>query len=155
MGEPDRTSADRRWVSRVVQMPGEDGCWFWVGAITTTGYGRFWLDGRAVAAHREAWRRAHGTEPPAGMVVRHTCDETSCVRPSHLLLGTLSENSQDLVRRGRWAGPHRGGTGGDTRGPAGRARAIREVLLTTGPDPDALDAVLRAGDPQAAQTSLF
>lgn len=38
---------------------------------------------------------------PDGLVVRHSCDDPTCVNPEHLLLGTAKENSQDMVRRGR------------------------------------------------------
>jgi hypothetical protein len=130
------------------------GCAFWGGAITTTGYGRLWPDGRAVATHREAGRRATGAEPPVGTVVRHTCDETSCLRREHLELGTSAQNTADLMRRGRWAGPGGRGAGGDVRGPAGRARAIRAALLEHGPDPEVLSGVLAAGDPRRGQPVL-
>ncbi len=151
---PDRTftAADARWAANVVEVPG--GCAFWVGALTTTGYGRFWRDGRAVATHREAWRRAHGEDPPPGAVVRHTCDETSCVRRDHLVLGTSADNTADLMRRGRWAGPGGRGAGGDVRGPAGRARAIRAALLEHGPDLKVLSGVMAAGDPRRGQLTL-
>ena len=141
------------WDSKIVKLP--DGCWFWVGAITTTGYGRVWVGGKSVAAHREAWRRAHGSPPPAGLLVRHICDETNCVRPDHLQLGTPADNTRDLVRRGRWAGRGRRVGGGDRRGPAGRARAIRQALLAHGPDPLVLSEVLAEGDPRAQQPALF
>jgi len=143
---------DQRWAANVIEVPG--GCAFWVGAITTTGYGRFWRDGRAVATHREAWRRAHGDWPPPGTVVRHTCDETSCVRRDHLILGTAAQNTDDLMRRGRWAGPGRRGAGGDVRGPSGRARAIRAALLEHGPDLKVLSGVMAVGDPRRGQLPL-
>jgi hypothetical protein len=37
------------------------------------------------------------------MLVRHKCDVRSCVRPSHLILGTHADNSADCVSRGRHA----------------------------------------------------
>lgn len=36
-----------------------------------------------------------------GNVVRHTCDMPQCICPDHLILGTISENMQDMSRRGR------------------------------------------------------
>ncbi|UGO47583.1 HNH endonuclease [Morganella phage vB_MmoP_Lilpapawes] len=36
---------------------------------------------------------------PAGMVVRHTCDNKRCVNPNHLLLGTRKENTHDMLER--------------------------------------------------------
>jgi hypothetical protein len=37
-----------------------------------------------------------------GYVVRHTCDNTGCINPAHLILGTLKENSQDMKERNRY-----------------------------------------------------
>jgi predicted DNA-binding protein (UPF0251 family) len=42
-------------------------------------------------------------EIPDGMVVRHTCDEPSCINPDHLILGTHADNVADRVARDRSA----------------------------------------------------
>lgn len=34
-------------------------------------------------------------------MVRHSCDNPPCVRPDHLLLGTVVDNTQDKIDRGR------------------------------------------------------
>jgi len=38
---------------------------------------------------------------PVGGVVRHSCDEPLCINPSHLLEGTHSDNTQDMLARNR------------------------------------------------------
>lgn len=38
---------------------------------------------------------------PEGAVIRHTCDESFCVNPLHLVSGSQKENMQDKVNRGR------------------------------------------------------
>lgn len=64
---------------------------------------RVWRgDGTATmeTAHRVAYRLAVG-EIPAGLLVRHGCDNPICVNPRHLLLGTQADNARDMVRRKR------------------------------------------------------
>lgn len=46
------------------------------------------------------WILANGPVPP-GKIVRHKCDNPSCVNPDHLEVGTLSDNAQDAIARGR------------------------------------------------------
>ena len=38
---------------------------------------------------------------PKGLVVRHKCDNTLCVNPDHLLLGTQRQNIEDMIARDR------------------------------------------------------
>ena len=74
-----------------------DSCWLWIGPVTNMGYGVL-SDGRArrgLLAHRLAWEYEHGAIP-IGLEVCHVCDVPLCVRPSHLFLGTQSENMKDF-----------------------------------------------------------
>ena len=43
-----------------------------------------------------------GGKPPLGQVTRHSCDNTICCNPHHLLHGTALDNSRDMMERGRW-----------------------------------------------------
>jgi hypothetical protein len=88
-----------RFWSKVYQAPG-DSCWEWTGALKDSGHGVFSHLGRAVQAHQFAWELAHGALPQ-GAMLRHQCDNASCVRPSHLLPGTHQQNMDDMVSRGR------------------------------------------------------
>ena len=76
------------------------GCWMWTAEVKWDGYGKYWSNGRAVQAHRFSWELGHGPIPK-GMVVCHLCDVKGCVRPSHLFIGTQSDNIQDAVKKGR------------------------------------------------------
>lgn len=87
-------SADRFW-DRVEKT---DGCWLWTGGRRDSGYGKY---GRQ-PAHRFSWK-LHFGDPPDGIVVCHKCDTRLCVRPGHLFLGTRSDNSSDMVSKGRQA----------------------------------------------------
>jgi len=87
------------------------GCWLWTGATKEFGYGVIGLghreDGTA-KAHRVAYQLYKG-DIPSGMNVLHSCDLPCCVNPTHLRLGTLSDNSQDCVARGRHKSPNNRG----------------------------------------------
>lgn len=76
------------------------GCWLWLGAVNSAGYGQLRGDGRAYYAHRMSYEVYRG-DIPAGLVVRHKCDNPLCANPDHLELGTMSDNTQDMLRRGR------------------------------------------------------
>lgn len=75
-------------------------CWVWTGCLGGNGYGRIRYKGRQEGAHRVAWMLVNG-DIPKGMMVMHSCDNPLCVRVDHLSLGSLQENVQDMVRKGR------------------------------------------------------
>lgn len=74
-----------------------DGCWVWTGAQTSSGYGQFWNGKRNMVAH---WFLL-SEKPTNGKEACHTCDNRLCVRPSHIFLGSRSDNMQDCVAKGR------------------------------------------------------
>jgi len=65
------------------------------------GHLRIKVLGKRFVASRAAWMLYHHEAAPAGLVVRHTCDNPPCVAPDHLLLGTQADNVQDRVDRDR------------------------------------------------------
>jgi hypothetical protein len=75
-------------------------CIEWTGTLDGKGYGKKWVHGRYVGAHRLAFADAHGPIP-AGLDVLHHCDNPPCVNPGHLFLGTAVDNARDMVAKGR------------------------------------------------------
>jgi len=79
-------------------------CWIWLGSTYERGgHAQAYYCGQGQPAQRVAWTITHGGIPK-GICVLHKCDNPICVRPSHLFLGTPKDNSQDMVRKGRWNG---------------------------------------------------
>lgn len=83
-----------------VNFENENGCWEWIGAKDGGGYGMGVTDGKKYKAHRYSWEYYYG-EIPNGMWVLHKCDNPSCVRPSHLFLGTNQDNMNDKTKKER------------------------------------------------------
>ena len=76
-------------------------CWVWTGMTCMYGYGSLVHLGKRVKAHRVAWFLQYGKYPePCGL---HACDNTVCVRTSHLREGTQVENMEDMNTRDRHA----------------------------------------------------
>jgi hypothetical protein len=74
-------------------------CWPFAVA-GTDGYGKFWLNGRSVHASHVAYELTFGPIA-AGVNVLHHCDNPICCNPQHLFAGSRSDNSVDMVPKGR------------------------------------------------------
>lgn len=75
-------------------------CWNWIGSLNPSGYSQFGVGDSVLRGHRVVWEALRG-DIPEGQIVRHKCDNRRCVNILHLELGTLKDNSRDMVRRGR------------------------------------------------------
>lgn len=78
-----------------------DSCHLWIAGKNHLGYGQFKVKGRHIGAHRVAYALVHGWDSIEGKIVLHSCDNPSCVNPSHLSVGTQSQNVRESVLRGR------------------------------------------------------
>jgi len=77
-----------------------NGCWNWNGGVNRHGYGHFYLFGKTMYAHRASYVLFMG-DIPDEMCVLHRCDNRKCVNPSHLFLGSRTENFVDMIQKGR------------------------------------------------------
>ena len=68
-------------------------CWEWTACRSALGYGKTYLDGKYLSAHRLSYFLAHGKEVPEGMTIDHLCRNPSCVRPDHLEVVSMKENT--------------------------------------------------------------
>lgn len=75
-------------------------CWEWRGSLAPNGYGQFFRKSGSRQAHRISWELENGPIKN-GLFVCHHCDNRKCIRPSHLFLGTHSDNMRDMERKGR------------------------------------------------------
>jgi hypothetical protein len=151
--------------------PGQ--CAYWLGSLSSSGHGRLRVgtrrldgmrpDSLVVVAHVYGHLLSRGlarADPVTGRlpIVRHRCDEASCQAVMHLAAGSPGENVRDyLARRVDPLSPLR-----DSRGPRGRAVAIRDAIrqaLAEGASPAevelAIEAASSAGLPQAQEALPF
>lgn len=90
-------SPERFW-PKVKKGPG---CWLWIGAKYSTGYGAFFAfpkrnraKNRNILAHR-ASVILHGRKIPRGFCIDHLCKNKSCVNPAHLRVVTKAINNTE------------------------------------------------------------
>ena len=109
------------------------GCLLWFGAVTSEGvkggdHGIARWKGRHEKAHRLAWLASNGPIPE-GMNVLHRCDVPACVNPAHLYLGTLKQNTADMLARNRRA-PKLGSNSPSAKLTEAQVREIRAATGT-------------------------
>jgi hypothetical protein len=68
------------------------GCWLWIAAKDTHGYGRFWDGERLLMAHRVTHENRFGPIP-TGLQSDHLCRVRACVNPDHIEPVTPKENT--------------------------------------------------------------
>lgn len=83
---------------RKVELLGPEDCWRWLGG-TRSGYGHFTMNRKGYFAHRiAAGLLDDGSDRTAQ--VMHLCNNKLCCNPSHLQIGTPSENTTAAYRDG-------------------------------------------------------
>jgi hypothetical protein len=71
-----------------------DDCWTWKGGQFNNGYGAMRVGKVVVGAHRVSYVIARGSLA-ANLLIRHKCDNPSCVNPDHLEPGAQVDNMAD------------------------------------------------------------
>lgn len=71
-----------------------NGCRLWTGSFTSRRYASIRVNGTRPLMHRFVFERIHG-RIPEGLCVCHRCDNTRCVEPTHLFLGSHQDNMTD------------------------------------------------------------
>lgn len=96
-------SVQDRFMDKVMPEP-NTGCWIWTAGTNIKGYGTFGIGQRRMSStsHRVSYEMFVG-EIPENMHVLHHCDNTFCVNPDHLWLGTNLDNMKDRSKKNRQA----------------------------------------------------
>ena len=75
------------------------------------GYFKIKSNGKNKTMHSYVYSQKYlnGEEVKMPLLVRHKCDNPSCINPEHLEIGTSFDNANDRVKRGRGAMGENGG----------------------------------------------
>lgn len=76
------------------------GCLIWFRGKDRDGYGKITFQNKSWRAHRLIWTVTKGSIP-SGAFICHKCDTPSCIKLSHLFVGTVTENNRDCVDKKR------------------------------------------------------
>jgi len=98
----------------------DNGCWEWTGQLHKASnfyYGEMKIDHKHKKAHRVSYEVFVGAIPTEYLVY-HKCDNTICVNPDHLFVGTNRDNFDDMVKKGR----------GNVKLSLEKAKEIRSLL---------------------------
>lgn len=91
--------------------PDRNKCWNWIANSRERRYGYFWSGTKYIGSHVFSYLLFNELSTiPNNQVICHSCDNTRCVNPYHLWLGTNKDNSQDAVAKGRMATGEKVGT---------------------------------------------
>lgn len=96
---------ERRFWGKVSKKSNSE-CWNWMCAKKPKGYGNVRVNKKYLLAHRLSWE-IHFGGIPDGMQILHSCDNTSCCNPHHLMLGTAMSNYVDMLKKCRSNSSHK------------------------------------------------
>jgi len=104
-----------------------DQCWKWTGPKTGSNRACFIIGRTVVLAYRYIYALVKNNKiiPIQSKKVCHKCDNEYCVNPSHLFLGTDSDNVNDKVNKNRQS---KGTATGMAKLTDSKVREIRQYL---------------------------
>lgn len=79
----------------------ESFCMVWKRATSKDGYPRIAWKGNQNTRVNRLMAELKYNKDISTFIVRHTCDNKKCINPEHLILGSVLENINDRVVRGR------------------------------------------------------
>lgn len=132
----DTATVERYW--RHVRVGDESTCWYWAGAVSGRGHGRFQLaDAYSIArnqrrrhtfvviAHRFGYALRHGVDVLLAVpLLAHRCDNPLCQNPAHFRESDPTQNRREWAARRHEVR----GALADVRGSRARARAVRDAV---------------------------
>ena len=107
----------------------EEFCWEWLGYLDKGGYGAIKVSGVPKQAHRVSWE-LHRGDIPEGKMVLHKCNNSKCVNPNHLYVGTHRDNMLDAIKAGTFAGLKKGESHSSSVLTTENVKNIRELYIT-------------------------
>lgn len=87
----------------------DNDCWNFTGCKNKKGYGKVRYNNKTFKTHRVMYESVHGPAPVDKPHALHSCDNPSCVNPSHLRWGSHQENMDDRSERNRSANGEQNG----------------------------------------------
>lgn len=64
-------------------------------------YPNLQIRNKSVRASRVSWEIFHKKKFPKGKFCLHQCDNTKCINPGHLFIGSHKQNMRDMIKKGR------------------------------------------------------
>lgn len=116
----------QKFVSLMNVTPDKNECWEWMGATRVREYGGMTFKGKLWLAHRLCL--LFSGRDPRGKCACHHCDNPKCVNPSHLFIGTMMDNTRDMIRKGRNR-PTKGEDNGGCTTPLSTVLALRKEYV--------------------------
>jgi len=94
---------DQMAASILLRCERQGDCLVWTGARAKRGYGTFrpWPGAKTLSTHRTMLKWKLNGALSGHDLTLHSCDNRACCNPDHLRAGTATENTRDMVSRGR------------------------------------------------------